>query len=153
MPNYSIYSLIFFIFESLLNNISFNTLKIMATRTTGRIVLPKGTTELLDLASKIYEKHQADGEDSPLNAQKDFSWGTEGPKIVPCKTNHVKAEEATKLAEKLYRQRDLDLPSIRAIVQNSSQILKNIYAKNPKVLGEYGFVVDDSKPVKKPKTE
>lgn len=125
----------------------------MATRTNGRIVLPKGTNDLLDLAEKIYEKHQADGESSPLHAQQDFSWGIDGPKVVPCRSNHQKAEEASKLAEKYYRQRDLDLPAIRAIVQNSAQILKNIYAKNPKVLGEYGFVVDDSKPVKKPKKE
>jgi hypothetical protein len=43
------------------------------------------------------------------------------------------------------------LPAVKAIVQNSAQVLKSIYAKNPKVLGEYGFVVDDSKQVKKPK--
>ena len=125
----------------------------MATRTTGRIVLPRNIAELLDLANKIYTKHQDDGASSPLNAQQDFSWAVEGPKVISCKDNHNKAEEAAKLAEQFYRQRDIDLPAIRAIVQNSSQILKNIYAKNPKVLGDYGFVVDDSKPTKKPKTK
>ena len=123
----------------------------MATRTNGRIVLPKGTSDLLDLANKIYAKHVADGVASPLNAQQDFSWTVEGPKVAPCKTHHEKAEEAAKKAEEYYRQRDVDLPGIRAIVQNSAQVLKNIYAKNPKVLGDYGFVVDDSPPVKKPK--
>lgn len=49
----------------------------------------------------------------------------------------------------MYRACDVDVPAIRAIVQNSAQVLKGIYAKNPKVLGEYGFVVDDSKQVKK----
>lgn len=123
----------------------------MATRTIGRIILPKNPAELLDLAKKIYDKHLADGAASPLNAMQDFSWAVEGPKVVPCKTNHVEAEQAAKLAEQLYRQRDVDLPAIRSIVQNSSQILKSIYAKNPKVLGDYGLVVDDSKQAKKPK--
>ena len=42
-----------------------------------------------------------------------------------------------------------DLPAIKAIIQNSAQLLKSVYAKNPKVLGDYGFIVDDSKQVKK----
>ena len=125
----------------------------MGTRTSGRIVLPKKPAELLDLAANIYKKHQADGATSPLNAQQDFNWAVEGPKVAPCKSNHEKGEEAAKQAEQLYRQRDIDLPSVKAIVQNSAQILKSIYAKNPKVLGEYGFVVDDSKTAKKPKIE
>ena len=123
----------------------------MSARTSGRIVLPKNPAELLDLATKIYNKHQVDGANSPLNAQQDFNWVTEGPKVAPCKNNHEKAEEAAKQAEQFYRQRDIDLPAVKAIVQNSAQVLKSIYAKNPKVLGEYGFVVDDSKTVKKPK--
>lgn len=123
----------------------------MATRTPGRIVIPKNPAELLDLAKKIYDKHLADGAASPLNAMQDFNWATEGPKVGPCKTNHIAAEQAAKLAEQLYRQRDVDLPDVRAIVQNSSQILKSIYAKNPKILGDYGLVVDDTKQTKKPK--
>ena len=67
------------------------------------------------------------------------------------KTNHEKRRYSQKKSKEYYRQRDDDLPGIRAIVQNSAQVLKNIYAKNPKVLGDYGFVVDDSPPVKKPK--
>lgn len=124
----------------------------MGARTTGRIIIPSNPTELLDLAKSILEKHQADGATSALNAQQDFSWAVEGPKVAPCIENNKKADEAAKQAEKFYRQRDLDLAPIKDIVKNSAQILKKIYAKNPKVLSEYGFVVDDSKPVKKAKT-
>ena len=123
----------------------------MAARTSGRIVLPKNPAELLDLAKKIYDKHAADGAASPLNAQQDFKWDVEGPKIAPCTTNHIEAEKAMRKAEELYRQRDVDLSPIKAIVQNSAQVLKSIYAKNPKMLGDYGFTVDDSKQVKTPK--
>ena len=122
----------------------------MATRTTGRIVIPTNAAELLNLAQKIYEKHVADGANSPLNAMQDFSWADDGPKVAPCQQNNIDAELAAKKAEQLYRQRDQDLPIIKAIVQNSASVLKGIYAKNPKVLGDYGFVVDDSKQVKKP---
>lgn len=124
----------------------------MATRTSGRIIFPTNPVELLELAKKIYDKHVADGASSALNAQQDFNWNTDGPRIATCKSNNDKAEQAAKLAEQLYRQRDQDLPAIKAIVQNSGQVLKSIYAKNPKVLGEYGFVVDDTKQVKSPKT-
>lgn len=123
----------------------------MATRTSGRIIIPSHPSDLLELADKINKKFIADGAASPLNAQQDYSWAAEGPKIAPCKSNHNKAEEAAKQAEQFYRQRDVDMAPIKAIVLNSAQILKNIYAKNPKVLGDYGFVVDDSKPVKKTK--
>lgn len=123
----------------------------MATRTPGRIVIPKNPAELLDLAKTIYAKHLADGAASPLNAMQDFNWAVEGPKVDPCIANHIGAEQAAKLAEQLYRQRDVDLPAVRAIVQNSSQVLKSIYAKNPKILGDYGLVVDDTKQARKPK--
>ena len=121
----------------------------MAQRTAGRIVIPKNAAELLDLAKKIYEKHQNDGANSLLNAMQDYSWDDGGPKIAHCKDNHDKAEDFAKKAEQYYRQRDLDLVTIKGVVQNSAQVLKSIYAKNPKILAEYGFVVDDSKQTKK----
>ena len=123
----------------------------MATRTPGRIIIPSNPEELLVLAGKVLAKHEADGAASPLNAQQDFSWKEEGPKIEPCLRNHTDAETAAKTAERLYRDRDRDLPAIKAIVQNSAQLLKNVYSKNPKVLGDYGFVIDDTKQVKKEK--
>lgn len=123
----------------------------MAARTTGRIVIPTNPIDLLNLAQKIYDKHLADGAASPLNAMQDYSWAVDGPKIAPCKQNNDDAEAAARTAEQLYRQRDIDLPAIRLIVKNSAAVLKSINAKNPKVLGEYGLVVDDTPKVKKPK--
>lgn len=102
------------------------------------------------MAQKIYDKHQADGAASPLNAMQDYDWTVDGPKIVPCKKNNDDAEAAAKLAEKLYRDRDIDLEPIKKIVKNSAAVLKSIYAKNPKKLGDYGLVVDDTPKAKKP---
>jgi hypothetical protein len=123
----------------------------MAVRTVGRVVIPSNPSELLTLADKIYKKHLDDGTTSPLNAMKDFSWADDGPKVTPCQKNNDEAEAAAKKAEKLYRQRDVDLPSIIKIVQNSAALLKSVYAKNPKALGDYGFTVDDTKKAPKPK--
>ena len=123
----------------------------MARRTAGRVFIPHNPADLLALAKQIFEKHLADGLASPLNFQQDYNWALEGPKIVSCTINHVKAKEAIMRAEKHYGQRDVDLPAIRAIIQNSAQLLKSIYAKNPKILSGYGFTVDDSKQTKTPK--
>jgi hypothetical protein len=54
----------------------------------------------------------------------DFSWAVDGPKVAPCQQNNVDAELAAKKAEQLCRQRDQDLPIIKAIVQNSASVLK-----------------------------
>ncbi|MDI1315919.1 hypothetical protein [Flavobacterium sp.] len=123
----------------------------MPARTSGRIVIPTNPSDLLILAQKIYDKHVADGATSPLNAMSDYNWATDGPKVAPCKQNNDDAEDAAKKAEQFYRQRDVDLPQIKSIVQNSAAVLKSIYAKNPKVLGDYGLVVDDTPKAKKPK--
>ena len=123
----------------------------MAGRTSGRIIFPKKPGDLLNLALKINEKHDADGGNSPLNAMKDYDWAITGPKVAPCLKNNNDAEAASKKAEEFYRQRDVDLPEIKKTVRNSAALLKSVFAKNPKVLGDYGFVVDDSPQVKKPK--
>jgi hypothetical protein len=121
----------------------------MTNRTSGRVIIPSNPEELLELASKVYKKHQDDGDASPLKVMQDNSWDVEGPKIENCLNNHEKAEEHARLAEQYYRERDKDLPFIRAVVQNSSTLLKSIHAKNPKILGNYGFEVDDTKQIKK----
>ena len=58
----------------------------------------------------------------------------EGPKVAPCKNYHEKAETAAKQAEQFYKQRDVDLPAVKAIVKNSAQILKVFMLKTQKYL-------------------
>lgn len=117
----------------------------MNNRTRGRIVYPKSAGGMLQLAEKMYDKHLADGSESPLKVLKDYDWSVTGPTIVTCIDNHKKAEALSKKAEELYKARDLALKDIDGIVRNSGSVLKGIYAKNPKVLGDYGLVVNDSK--------
>ncbi len=122
----------------------------MAGRTPGRVIIPTNVSELLIIAETIITKHEADGVDSPLHAMQDYKWEIEGPKVPVCTKNHIDAEKAAKSAEKLYRDRDIDLVSITKIVRNTAGLLKSIYPKNPKKLGEYAVEVDDTPRPKKP---
>ena len=113
-------------------------------RTNGRINVSHSPAELLELAAKVYGKHQADGESSPLNSLVDHDWSVTGPKIAPVLEIHKEAEALRKKMEVLYRERDMMLPEIEEIVRNSRNVLKSLHSKNPKRLGDWGFVVDDS---------
>ena len=124
----------------------------MKSRTRGRIAYPRTVMGMLTLASKMYEKHQADGTNSLLNMLNDYDWSVTGPTIKECVANHEQAEAYAKKAEEFYKARDLALIDITAIVQNSGSVLKGVYAKNPKVLGDYGLTVNDSKQVVKETT-
>ena len=86
-------------------------------RTNGRINVSHSPSELLDLAAKVYVKHQADGESSPLNSLVDNNWVVTGPKIAQALEIHQEAEGLRKKMEELYRERDIMLPEIEEIVR------------------------------------
>ncbi len=104
---------------------------------------------MLDTAAKIYAKHLADGAASPLNSLSDFKWATVGPTVAITLTAHTDAVDFSSKAEKLYRQRDEALVDINAIVRSSAATLKGIFAKNPKQLGDWGLLIDDTPKAKK----
>lgn len=122
----------------------------MAKITKGRIVIPKNVEEHLTLAQKVFDKHQADGNTSVLNTLADLDWNVIGPKIANCLAKHHEAEECRRKMEEAYRERDLVLPEIEEILRASKSLLKAIYTKNPKKMGEWGFSVDDTPKTKKP---
>ena len=118
-------------------------------RTKGRVVIPSNSKEALDTAAKIYAKHLADGAASPLNALADFNWVVVGPTVATALADHEGAVDFSAKAEKLYRQRDTALVDINGIVRSSAAVLKGIYAKNPKKLGDWGLQIDDTPKEKK----
>ncbi|MBI5218455.1 MAG: hypothetical protein HY958_05945 [Bacteroidia bacterium] len=118
-------------------------------KTKGRIEVPQNVEELLILAGKVYDKHVADGAASKLTALEDYNWTLIGPTIVTCLAKHNTAEEHKAKMEKSYRERDLLLPGIEGAVRSSITLLKGIYAKSPKKLGDWGLSIDDTKPLKK----
>lgn len=122
-------------------------------RTKGRVVKPKNTKEGLELAAKVYQKHQADGAASELKGLEGYSWDSVGPEIGKAIAFHNKAEELRAEMEALYRLRDLAFGPIQEITNISSTYLKAKFSKTPKKLGEWGYNVDDTAPVKKAKAE
>ena len=123
----------------------------MAKTTKGRIAIPTNIVENLQLASKVYEKHQKDGASSLLNNLDDMDWNTTGANVDLCLQKHLEAEELKRKMEEAYRTRDLYLPQINELLRASKGLLKGVFSKNPKKLGEWGFSVDDSPKVKKDK--
>ena len=116
----------------------------MGNRTKGRILIPSNLIEHLQLAKKVYDKHNADGTSSPLNSLVDMNWEIIGPKIQECLDKHTEAEMYKQKMEAAYAERDKYLPEISEILRASKNLLKGIYAKNPKLLGNWGFEIDDS---------
>jgi hypothetical protein len=123
----------------------------MSARTTGRIVIPSNAGDKLKLADKVFQKHLADGATSKLLALNDHDWNVTGPTIAIAQQQHETAEQLTKKAEELYKARDLALAEITGALKASAKLLKGAFSKNPKRLGDYGFVVDDSKQTPKGK--
>lgn len=109
-----------------------------------RIVIPTSASGLLKLAEEVYEKHQADADQSPLKAMQNNSWETNGPKIASALEIQAQAEKLKRQAEDLYKQRDLLIDQIDDSVKGSRDILMGIYRENPKELGNWGFEVNAS---------
>ena len=92
--------------------------------------------DIIDLAKKVYDKHQADADSSLL---KNLDWNEAGASISKAIKAHVKAEELSRETIKMYQQRDLLLEPLTEIVRNSRDILTGSYKKEMKKLGDWGF--------------
>ena len=109
-----------------------------------RVVIPKSPVQLIDLGSKVYLKHAEMGFGSPLNSMQSHTWDVNGPLIAQALEYHNQAEKEIKMAEELYSKRDLLLDEIDHSVKSSRDLLLGVYRDNPKEMGQWGFVVDDS---------
>jgi hypothetical protein len=116
----------------------------MNTTPRGRIRIYTNVRHSLELAKKIYEKHRADGEGSPLSSINGFSWEATGPKIGFCLEKHKEAISLSKSAEEMYRQRDAVLAEITDIIRASKSILKSNYNTSHEKFSEWGFVLYDN---------
>lgn len=114
-----------------------------------RVVIPKNPAQELDLAKKVFTKHTAMAATSPLNSLQTHTWAVNGPQVATAITLHQQAEDLTRQAEEAYRKRDILLAEIDQSVKASRDLLLGVYRDNPKILGEWGFEVDDSARTKK----
>ena len=118
-------------------------------KTSGRIAISRNIGKMLGTATKVYGKHVADGDTSQLKVLEGNPWNTIGPTIETALAKHNEAEELKGKMEAAYRERDLLIPAIDEALKSSRNLLKALYAKNPKRLSEWGFEVDDTRAPKK----
>jgi hypothetical protein len=79
----------------------------------------------------------------------DITWADEGSKVSVALSKHNEAETLKLQMEQAYRERDLLMKNIPAVVKNSRDLLTGIHRENMKRLGEWGFSIDDSPRAKK----
>lgn len=117
----------------------------MARTAKGRVKLPQWGKEFLSISKGIAEKHKALGDSSPLKLLEDYDFDKVGPLADTAFDKHAEAEDYAGKAETAYRERDKNKPLINEATRAALNLLKAKYAKNPKMLIEWGVQVDDSK--------
>lgn len=116
----------------------------MLKKTKMRVPIPRNPEQVLELATKVFEKHEKEGTKSPLNGIEDYNWEITGPEITKAIQFHDEAEKLKKLMEKAYKERDLLIQRIDPAIKASRDVLTGIYRQNMKRMGEWGFIVNDS---------
>jgi len=111
---------------------------------TVRISIPTNAADKLSLADKIYQKHKADADASPLKAITSHSWDNNGPRIAKGLEYHKQAEDLKAQSDRTYRKRDLEVDEVDESIKASRDILLGIYRDNPKELSQWGFSVSDT---------
>ncbi len=123
----------------------------MAKLTKGRVVISPNFKDQMELAQMVYEKHLKDGENSILNDLDGEDWAVSGPLIKPSLELHAQAVKLADQAEKLFRQRDAKSAKVKSALTTSKNTLKGRFTNSPKTMADWGFVIDDTPPVKKAK--
>ena len=123
-------------------------------RTVGRIAISNNPKEILTLATKVYQKHKADGASSPLSNLDGIDWSAIGATIEPASALQSEVEVLKGRLEMIYRERDLYVSGLVEALRASRNLLKALNQKNPRRLSDWGFQIEDSvRQAKKPKTE
>ena len=117
-------------------------------KSTVRVNIPTKPTDQIALLGKVVEKHNELAAQSPLS-------GLEWSKINPALTDAKKHDDAATLLgkqlEKEYGARSVSMPQVTKALRAARDVLLGTYQDNPKTLGDFGYVVDDS-PQAKPAT-
>lgn len=117
----------------------------MARTAKGRVILPQWGGDFLNVTKNIVAKHKELGEKSPLKMLEDYDFDEISPMADAAFTKHNEAEDYAGKAEAAYRERDKQKPLLNDATRAALNLLKAKYAKNPKMLIEWGVEVDDTK--------
>ena len=113
-----------------------------------RVQISKNAEKLLHLADLVAKKHLELGETSPLKV---LNWDKQVESVKTALDLHKQAKEYQRLAEQAHEKRDKLVAPLDDLVKQTRDLLKALYRTEPKKLGEFGFVVDESPKKKKPK--
>lgn len=106
-----------------------------------RVDIPTKPTDAITLLGKVKAKHDELGADSQL---KGLKWDEINAALANAKTHDDKAAQLEKDMEKEYRARDVSMPAVTQALRDSRDTLLVANRANPKALGDYSFVVDDT---------
>ncbi len=106
-----------------------------------QVDIPRNPGERLKLAAAILAKHTALAAASPL---KDLNWAAAGPTVATATGFDTSAKQLEKDLEKAYGDRAALMPAIDKEIARSRDLLLALYRDNPRKLGDFGFVVNDS---------
>lgn len=122
-----------------------------------RIAIPSNPDDLINLGKKLKDKHVALGEASPIKGVKDLDQLP--AKLTTAETKNELSKQLYRDAEKATQDRDLPLghtgqlreQTVRYWVTAARDVLLGLNKGNEQALGDWGFSVDTSPPVKKVK--
>src|SRR5437867_13172155 len=108
---------------------------------TFRIEIPTNPSELAELAATIKAKNLSLGDASPV---KNMDWATNSPKIDKASAADKQANSLRTQSEEAAGERNSLLPDVTEFVRGCRDILQGLNRSNPRVLGSWGFEVNDS---------
>jgi hypothetical protein len=106
-----------------------------------RIPLPTNPSEGIALLKSVKAKHEELGAASPLAGLK---WSEISPALATADEKDGLSDKLRKQAEKATEARDAKMPVVTEALRSARDVLLGLNRDNPRVLGDYGFTVDDS---------
>ena len=106
-----------------------------------RVPLPSDPSESIALLKKVKKKHDELDTASPLAGLK---WGEISPALASADEKDALSDDLRKQAEKATEARDAKMPVVTETLRSARDVLLGLNRDNPRVLGDYGFTVDDS---------
>ena len=113
-----------------------------------RVQISKNAEKLLNLAELVAKKYVELGANSPLKV---LDWDKQAENVKTALDLHKQAKEYQRLAEQAHEKRDTLVTPLDDLLKQTRDLLKALYRAEPKKLGEFGFVVDESTRKKKVK--
>ena len=118
----------------------------MPRPTSSRVDIPANPEAFLKLAAAIFAKHTADGKSSPLSQIKinEQTWADVGKLATAGLAEQGQIDDLERKLSELYTSRDKKTEKLKPFVTTTRDLLTALNKDNRKVLGQWGFTVQDS---------